>query len=148
MTYDVVTQIAALNSMDGTDLRGLWKKLFDQETTVNQKPYLISRLAYRIQELAYGGISQDAQESLDALVKGEIKVGKSSKRLCAPPVGTKFVREYHDVEHHVMVIRSGFEYKGRTYKSLSEIAREITGTRWSGPLFFGLKNPKKNKTKD
>jgi hypothetical protein len=62
----------------------------------------------------------------------------SSNRVKRPAVGTKLIREYQGIEHHVTVTRNGFEYQGRTFRSLSHIAREITGTRWSGPLFFGL----------
>jgi len=62
----------------------------------------------------------------------------ASRRVKRPAVGTQLIREYQGTEHHVTVIRNGFEYHGRTFRSLSHIAREITGTRWSGPLFFGL----------
>ncbi len=147
MPYDVVAQIASLDTMDGKELRGLWGKLFQRETSINHRPYLIARLAHRIQELAYGGLDEDTNDTLNTLVDGEVDFEKQHKRLCKPPVGTKIVREYHGVEHHVTVIRTGFEYKGQNYKSLSEIARVITGTRWSGPVFFGLKDPSKKPKK-
>lgn len=139
MTCDAIVQIAALDAMSGNELRTLWKDLFQQETKVNHKPYLISRLAYRIQEIAYGGLSEEAKETLNELKKGNDATLKKHRRLNLPPIGTKFVREHNGINHEVMVTRTGFEYQGRTYKSLSEIAREITGTRWSGPLFFGLR---------
>ncbi|MCG7927947.1 MAG: DUF2924 domain-containing protein [Candidatus Thiodiazotropha taylori] len=68
----------------------------------------------------------------------EFHAVSSSNRVKRPAVGTKLIREYQGVEHHVTVTRNGFEYQGRTFRSLSHIAREITCTRWSGPLFFGL----------
>src|SRR5690606_26322553 len=75
---------------------------------------------------------------------------EGGKRLNRPAIGTRLVREYHGVEHHVTVTRNGFEYEGRTFRSLSQIAREITGSPWSGPLFFGLvqkdKGAKKRRT--
>ncbi len=145
MSYNALAQIASLNDMSGKELRTLWKSLFDQETHTNQKSYLISRLAYRIQELAYGGISIESKKDLEDLVSGKIDLEKQNKRMSLPPIGTRFIREYKGVEHTVMVIRTGFEYSGRTFTSLSEIAREITGTRWSGPVFFGLKKDTKKK---
>ncbi len=146
MTLDVLAKIATLDSMTGPELRALWKEEFNEETSINKKGYLITRLAYRIQEKAYGGLSEDTQELLETLVNGDDQQLSNHGRLHVPPVGTKLIREYKNVNHEVMVTRTGFEYKGQTYKSLSEIAREITGTRWSGPVFFGLKIKRKKST--
>jgi len=88
--------------------------------------------------LAYGGFSEQTQKRLGQLVQGKASVKPPSKRIKRPALGTRLIREYQGVEHRVTVIREGFEYQGRTFQSLSQIAREITGTRWSGPLFFGL----------
>jgi hypothetical protein len=139
MQYDVIAHVASLEDLSSNDLKGEWTKMFGSPPTTHRRPYLISRLAYRIQELAYGGFSAETKEHLDSLVNGEADIDQKNKRLCMPPVGTKMIREYNGKEHHVMVTRSGIEYQGRTFKSLSEIARLITGTRWSGPAFFGLK---------
>ena len=101
-------------------------------------------LAYRIQELAHGGLKRDTIERLRALAKQEEKGSKGSRRTTVatnrPVTGTRLVREWKGVEHHVTVLAEGFEYLGHPYGSLSVIAREITGTRWNGWVFFGLKN--------
>lgn len=98
--------------------------------------------AYRIQELAYGGLSQEALERLDALAD-EVE-GKTPKRRHLvedrPMAGTRLIREWRGVEYCVTVRHDDFEYQGRPYKSLSAIARHITGTQWNGLVFFGLKN--------
>ena len=100
-------------------------------------------MAYRIQELAYGGLSARAEAKLDRLIEEE-DGGLNSKlpksRRDRPIVGTRLIREWQGVEHAATVLDDGFEYQGRRYKSLSAIARAITGTRWSGPLFWGLRN--------
>lgn len=103
-----------------------------------KRDYLIPRLAWRIQEIAYGALSDSAQGRINRLMRSKEQLKPSSNRVKRPAVGTKLIREYQGVEHHVTVTRNGFEYQGRTFRSLSHIAREITGTRWSGPLFFGL----------
>ena len=101
------------------------------------KSYLISRLSYRIQELAYGGLSERTKNQLEEMVKN--KVDQARPKLARPPVGTELIRRYKGVDHHVTVLQEGFEYQSQNYKSLSKIARQITGTQWNGPLFFGLR---------
>ena len=104
--------------------------------------FLENRLAYRIQELAYGGLSPETVERLDALAD-ELD-GKPPKRRRGierrPSAGTKLIRLWKGREHSVTVRIADFEYQGRPYGSLSAIARQITGTRWNGLVFFGLKN--------
>ena len=138
----IIAKVAALPSLDAKDLRVLWLEYFDEEAPKKKRDYLIPRLAWRIQELAYGGLSDAATERLEQLMRmKEIerkRKDEGSKRLNRPAVGTRLVRAYHGVEHHVTVTRNGFEYQGRTFRSLSHIAKEITGAHWSGPLFFGL----------
>jgi hypothetical protein len=99
-------------------------------------------LAYRIQELAYGGLKPETLKRLKAL--GEQLDGVDPKRRRQPandrPVaGTRLIREYQGVEHCVTVRDDDFEYQGRPFKSLSAVARAITRTRWNGLVFFGLK---------
>jgi hypothetical protein len=100
-------------------------------------------LAYRIQELAYGGLKPHTVARLKAL--GEGLDGANLARRCRaakdmPIVGTRLIREWQGTEHLVTIRDDGFEYQGMPYKSLSAIARAITGTRWNGWVFFGLKN--------
>ena len=99
-------------------------------------------IAYRLQENQFGGLSRSAKMKLKAAAKGAGREVPSSRR--APPryrikPGTRLLREWQGRSHEVVAIGEGkFQYRGDTYSSLSEIARKITGTRWSGPAFFGL----------
>lgn len=138
MSADVIGKVAALPSLENDELKKLWRELFNETAPRKKRDYLIPRLAWRIQELAYGGLSNTSQDRINRLMRGKEQLKPSSNRVKRPAVGTKLIREYQGVEHHVTVTRNGFEYQGRTFRSLSHIAREITGTRWSGPLFFGL----------
>jgi hypothetical protein len=142
MSKSVLAQIGALKSMPATGLKARWRELFDTEPPPYNRRFLESRLAYRIQELAYGGLKPETLERLAALAE-EID-GKAPRRARAaqerPIAGTRLVREWKGVEHSVTVRDDGYEYQGRPYKTLSAIARLITGTRWNGWLFFGLKN--------
>jgi hypothetical protein len=143
MTDLVLAQLAALKGASATALRARWRALFDSEPPPYNRRFLESRLAYRIQELAYGGLKKETHERLRALAKQyEGQPGARSKgrtdRL--PIAGTQMIREWQGVQHRVTVRGDDFEYEGRPYKSLSAIAREITKVRWNGWVFFGLKN--------
>ena len=144
MTEPVLAQLAALKTATVPALKAKWRELFETEPPPYNRRFLESRLAYRIQELTYGGLSQEALERLDAIAD-ELE-GKTPKRKSAlqdrPIAGTRLLREYQGVEHSVTVRHNDFEYQGRPYKSLSAIARHITGTNWNGLIFFGLKNTK------
>ncbi len=143
MTDSVAAQVAALPKMPTPELKQMWRELFDNEPPGFNRSYLISRLAYRIQELAYGGLKRATRVKLDALADAvDPKVAR--KRVVDRPVaGTQLIREWRGVEHTVTVLADGFEWEGRRYKSLSAVARAITGTRWNGPLFFGLRGSKR-----
>jgi DUF2924 family protein len=142
MRSSVLAQIAALKCAPVVALKARWRELFDTEPPPYNRRFLESRLAYRIQELAYGGLKPETVERLAALAE-EIG-GKSTRRARSaeerPIAGTRLVREWQGVEHSVTVRDDGYEYQGRPYKSLSAVARSITGTRWNGWIFFGLKN--------
>jgi hypothetical protein len=140
---DVLGRLAALKAMPTPDLKRQWRELFGTEPPPFNRPYLQSRLAYRIQELAYGGLKPETRARLEAL--GEQLDGGNVvlRRIRAderPIAGTRLVREHGGVEHTVTVLADGFEWEGRPYRSLSAIARAITGTRWNGWTFFGLRN--------
>jgi len=104
-------------------------------------------LAYRIQELTYGGLKPETVKRLEALGEqldgGDRKKSRIRANL-TPIVGTRLIREWQGVEQVVTVTTVGFEWQGRPYKSLSAIARAITGTRWNGWVFFGLKNHRRS----
>ncbi len=145
MTDSTLGQIAALKQMTMAALKERWRDLYGSEPPGYNRRFLESRLAYRIQELAYGGLSTTTLQRLEAL--GEqfaADGGKKGRRTIndRPIAGTQFVREWQGIEHRVTVRENDFEYQGRPYKSLSAIARVITGTRWNGLIFFGTKNHK------
>jgi hypothetical protein len=143
VTGGVLAQLAALKGAPAPVLKARWRELFGNEPPPYNRSFLESRLAYRIQELAYGGLKRETIERLQALAKQEEKAPRGARRTATanrPVAGTKLVRQWKGVEHHVTVLADGFEYLGHPYKSLSVVAREITGTRWNGWVFFGLKN--------
>ena len=139
----VVAQVAALRSMPAPELRKQWQKLFETPPPRYNRRFLESRLAYRIQELAYGGLEPATVARLEALGKQLDGGNVTVRRVRAdnrPITGTRLIREYRGVEHTVTVRQDGYEWQGRPYKSLSAVARAITGTRWNGLVFFGLKS--------
>jgi Protein of unknown function (DUF2924) len=93
---------------------------------------LLRAVAYKMQERALGGLSTRARRRLSGPEPRPVR-----RRVLGP--GTVLVREWHEVGHQVQVLEDGVLYQGERYRSLSEVARRITGTRWSGPRFFGLK---------
>ncbi|MGE0252967.1 MAG: DUF2924 domain-containing protein [Alphaproteobacteria bacterium] len=142
MTDNVLARLAALKTTPTADLKQQWRDLFETEPPAFNRRYLESRLAYRIQELAYGGLKPETIERLEALGEqlagGKIDVRR--KRTDDRPIaGTRLIREWQGVEHCVTVRDDGYEWQGRPYKSLSSVARAITGTRWNGWVFFGIR---------
>ena len=143
MKDTVLSQLAALKDAPAPTLRAKWRELYETEPPAYNRRFLESRLAYRIQELAYGGLSRETLERLRAMAKqyaGQDAAERKARPVHRPIAGTKLVREWQGVEHCVTVRSEDFEYLGRPYKSLSSVAREITGTKWNGWVFFGLKN--------
>ncbi|WP_431266885.1 DUF2924 domain-containing protein [Dankookia sp. P2] len=138
----MLPRLAALQTTPIADLKQQWRQLFGKEPPPFNKAYIQSRPAYRIQELAYGGLKPETRARLEAL--GELLDGGNVvlRRIRAdsrPLPGTRLIREYDGAQHVVTVRADDFEYEGRPYRSLSAIARHITGTRWNGWTFFGLK---------
>jgi len=142
MTDSVLAQLSALKTAPVADLKQKWRALFDREPPPFNRRFLESRLAYRIQELAYGGLSEKTIERLEAIADElEGKRGRQRSSLTNRPIaGTRLIREWNGAEHCVTVRNWDFEYQGRPYKSLSAVAKQITGTQWNGLVFFGLKN--------
>ena len=143
----VVTQLAALKRMSVRELKAEWEALFDTPAPNNSRGNLELRLSWRIQELALGGLSRQTARMLD-LLADEIDGKSSSKAIITDPrnpvVGTRLVREWDGVEHTVTVLRDGFEWQGRRFKSLSAAARAITGSNWNGYRFFGLREARRD----
>ena len=136
----IFLQVAALQRLNLTELRNKWVEkwveLFDNEPPPYNKKFLLKRLAYRLQELYFGGLSEPIKKKLEEISDNS---GRKSRGTTKPVVGTKLIREHYGVEHVVTVLQDGYEYRGCKYDNLSAIARKITGTRWSGPAYFGLK---------
>ena len=140
---DVLGRLAALQTTPTAELKQQWRELFGKEPPAFNRPYLVSRLTYRIQELAYGGLRPETRTRLEALgeqLDGGNVVLRRIRADSRPLTGTRLLREWHGVEHAVTVLADGFDWEGRPYKSLSAIARAITGTRWNGWTFFGLRS--------
>jgi hypothetical protein len=143
MALDLETTLDSLGTLPASSLKTLWLELFGHPLKIQSRRDVIVRLiAYRLQERAYGGLSASARSRLRKLAQelerspdGELP----SAQLIKP--GTRLVREWKGKPHSVTVTEGGFTYDGRAYRSLSQIAREITGARWSGPAFFGLRKP-------
>ena len=139
----IPARLAALKSTPTPELKQMWRELFETEPPAFNRRYLESRLAYRIQEIAYGGLKPQTVKRLEALGEqldgGNITLRRIRTGL-KPIEGTRLIREWRGVEHVVTVTADGYEWQGRPYKSLSSVARAITGTRWNGWTFFGLKS--------
>ncbi|MGE4045232.1 MAG: DUF2924 domain-containing protein [Acetobacteraceae bacterium] len=139
---DVLRRLAALKTASTPELKQQWRTLFGTEPPGYNRKFLESRLAYRVQELAYGGLKPETVARLEALgeqLDGGNVVIRRTRMNDRPIAGTRLIREHQGIEHTVTVLPDGFEWQGRPYKSLSAIARAITGTRWNGWTFFGLR---------
>lgn len=142
---EIEQQLARLPAMSRQQLQQLWMQLFDRPSCPSiRRETLIPILAYRIQEKAFGGLKESTVRKLRDLA-GDIQSGRKSaiKTMIRPKVGTRYIREYEGKLHEVTVLESGYVYESKVYRSLSEIAKIITGTKWSGPVFFGYKRPAK-----
>ena len=129
--------------MTNFELRGEWRKLHEMQPPRRLSRDLVLRgIAYKLQERAFGGLSKSVQR----LISGAEYEPSSSTAGKAPRVtvspGTQLVREWNGQTHSVLVLADGVEWRGQKYRSLSVVAREITGAHWSGPRFFGLTSSK------
>ena len=151
---DLSAEIDALEKLDIHGLRQRWRRLFRKPAPPHLPRYLLLRIiAYRIQANVFGDLDRETVRFLDRIAReherrreaGEPKPRKGAALV--PPVlekrslklGTILVREHGDVLHRVIVVEGGFSWNETTYRSLSEVARAITGTNWNGPRFFGLR---------
>ncbi len=142
MTDPIPARLAALKTMALPELKAQWRTLFGTEPPGYNRRFLESRLAYRIQELAFGGLKPETLRRLEILGEQYDSDNVTTRRIrhdAKPVAGTRLVREYRGVEHTVTVLADGYEWQGLPYRSLSAIARAITGTRWNGLVFFGIK---------
>ena len=132
-------------------LKEKWRSLYGTDPPAYKRVHMIRRLAYRIQELAYGGLSDETRAELERIAEEDERqrqVGQTERRkpkTTHPLAGTRLVREWNGQRYEVTAVEGGFEYGGQRYRSLSAIAKAITGAHWSGPQFFGLRTPKQAK---
>lgn len=138
-------QLTIVAGLDGKSLKQRWRNLYKTEPPARLSPsVLIQAVAYGVQEKALGGLKPSSRRQLkraaaDAVAGRRMRL--SGERKIKP--GTVLLREWHSVSHQVTVLEDGVLFRGQRYRSLSEVARKITGSRWSGPLFFGLKSNRK-----
>jgi hypothetical protein len=139
----IEAELERLHSMPIVELRALWRAKFKTDPPKAFGPDLLRRsIAYKIQEDAYGGLDRTTARLLKRLIA---QFAKSNGRIVLPrriKPGAILVRHWKGQSHRVTVLEDGFAYQGKPYESLSEIARLITGTRWNGPKFFGLRAEK------
>jgi len=132
-------EIRRLPALDQPALRERWAALFGSEPSPNfGRALLIRAIAYRLQEKAFAGLKPSTQRVLDRIAENRSKDAPESMPKRRASAGTVLIREWRGVSHRVTVLDTDVVYRGKRYKSLSEVARAITGSRWSGPLFFGL----------
>ena len=152
MSRSVAERLAELEALGSVELRTRWREAFGRPAPKHtSRDLLLRALAYRVQEQAEGGLSKTALKRLAALADPQRNGGRSPRPAAARlKTGTRLVREWRGEIHQVTVLDNGFNYRGAQYGSLSQIARAITGTRWSGPLFFGLRKsrPRSDEARD
>jgi hypothetical protein len=134
----IEAEVNQIRSLGIDALRQRWRTAFGAVPPKGLTKDILGRMiAYRIQEEAFGGLGRDLVKLLDRLARGE-KPSELNRRL---KPGTVLVREYKGERHTVTIVPDGFVWGETTYSSLSMIAQEITGTKWNGPRFFGLRIP-------
>ena len=162
MSQTIAAQIAELRNMSVSELKEKYREVCGREARSGNKDWLWKRIAWRIQEQEFGGVPEHVKERAARIVSEcnpELRVSKGASagpekapntvqgnvselashdsRLPAP--GTLLTRKYKGETYYVKVLNNGFEFEGMMYKSLSAVAREITGSHWNGFLFFNLK---------
>ena len=140
-TAELEAKLTALTVMDGDELRREWRRLYRSHPPLHiRRDLLVLAIAWKLQEKVHGGLTAAQKRRLAGI--GE-ELRKNGNLFAGPAIrlkpGLRLVREWRGETHTVLVLEDGFEWNGQRRRSLSAIAREITGTRWSGPLFFGLK---------
>lgn len=136
---DVADRLAGLVTLDLSAMRQEWRRLYRAEPPRLSRDLMTRALAYRIQEIAFGGLSKATLRRLASLAaefQSEGRIATQAQPGIKP--GARLVREWHGRTHSVIATEEGFQFEGKLYRSLTSIAREITGAGWSGPRFFGL----------
>ena len=165
MSVNIATEVKALRAMTVKELRGKYAEVFSEPTRCRHKDYLVRRIAWRLQVLEQGDLSERARRRAEELANdadlrifAPKKISANNMRLAGPTTsgqisiphdsrlpmpGAVLTRKYKGQTIQVMVLDKGFEYEGQVYRSLSRIAKLVTGSHWNGYGFFGLKKGKK-----
>ena len=141
MANSLAERLAGLETLSTAALRADWERAFDRTVPKRiSRDLLLRALAYHVQERSEGGLSKSTRRRLARLAEldGETRQPTSPPASRLKP-GSRLIREWRGEVHRVTVLDDGFDWRGNRYSSLSQIARAITGARWSGPLFFGLR---------
>jgi len=132
-------ELARLPGLSREELIELWRKLYETEPPKkSSNQFLIRAIAYRMQEQIFGGLTPETKRIL-AKAASDAAGGRQISMPVTIKPGTKLLREWHGTTYEAIISEAGVLFQGKQYRSLSEVARAITGVRWSGPLFFGLK---------
>lgn len=145
----VLAQITALPDLPMTDIKSIWKDLFRADTPTHNRQFLERRIAYRLQEIEFRKVDRNMIDRNRRRIQALLTSGQNKKldRDFHLVPGTVLTREYQGKEYRIMATVDGqYDFEGRPYRSLSRIAKEITGTAWSGPVFFGLKSTAPSKS--
>ena len=144
MRQPAIPKLSELSTAGRAELLAIWTATLGEPPAAlrSSRELLASALAWQLQERKFGGLSGAAKRKLRVLARADARKKRAPKLLAASTnlrPGTVIVKQWRRAEHEVMVLADGFRYQGKTYGSLSQLAREITGTRWNGPAFFGLR---------
>lgn len=141
----VARALEELHGATVAELRQRWTAVYGRPPRLRSKSDFLRRaLAYEAQAKLLGGLSATTRRRLRRLAEGKPNSASATRASARLKPGTRLLREWQGEPHHVTVLEEGFEYRGQRYASLSVIARHITGTRWSGPMFFGLRDGKRH----
>jgi len=144
-TRNLTEELAELRGLDATALKQRWRALYRSEAPVHiGHALLLHAVAYRLQETVLGGLKRSTRRLLERIAEDNVRRRSPSETptMSVAP-GTVLIREWHGLSHRVTVLKDGVQLRGTRYRSLSAVARKITGSRWSGPRFFGLRAPAK-----
>ena len=139
----VLRQLAALRTMSAEEIKDKWRDLYGSEPPRCRKSFLEKRLAYRIQELFYGGIDDTTKRKLKEMAKQDSAANLTGNESISQPngrilPGTRFIRQWRGLTYETIAREKGFEYNGQIYRSLTALATAITGTKWNGRKWWGL----------
>jgi hypothetical protein len=138
---ELAAEILSLPKLDIDKLRERWKAIYGKASSREiGRSFLTRAISYRLQERVYGGLKPSTCRLLARAVEGTATGSSKRPQTRMAQSGTILIREWQGIAHRVTMLDDGVSFNGKRYRSLSEVAREITGSRWSGPRFFGLRS--------